>query len=235
MRAAIPGGALLHDPDAVPAPTAELLDPASYGQAGGEAERGGRGAVWYVEGPWGEAVLRHYRRGGAIARVNRDRYLFRGEGRTRPFREFLLLQRLRRLGLPVPRPLAARYRREGIFYRADIMTLRIAGARSLAERLRAGDLGEADWRRVGAMLSRFHDAGAFHADLNAHNILFDARDEAWLIDFDRGELRRPGRWHAANLARLQRSLHKLAAAEARAFDRHGWDALLQAYAGGSTS
>ena len=235
VRASLPGGALLYDPDAVAEPSAALLDPAAHGAPRGESGRGGRGAVWYVQGPFGEAVLRHYRRGGAVARVNRDRYLFRGEGRTRPFREFQLLQRLRSQGLPAPRPLAAGYRRDGIFYRADILTQRIAGAQSLAERLHREAMDEGAWRRVGQTLARFHDAGAFHADLNAHNLLFDRDAAVWLIDFDRGELRRPGRWRAANLERLQRSLRKLSAAGGRAFDQQGWNALRAAYADGAAT
>lgn len=220
---------MLFDPDAVGAPSPALLDPAAYGDAASESGRGGRGAVWYVRGPAGEAVLRHYRRGGAVARVSRDLYFFHGEARTRPFREFLLLQRLRDKGLPVPRPLAAGYRRSGAWYRADILTQRIAGARSLAERVRQGAMDALAWERVGRMLARFHAAGAFHADLNAHNLLFDADDAPWLIDFDRGALRRPGRWRAANLARLHRSLRKLSTARGHPFDQHGWDALCAAY------
>ncbi len=85
--------------------------------------------------------------------------------------------------------------------------------------------------RVGGAIARFHAAGAYHADLNAHNVLLtDA--EVWLVDFDRGELREPARlWQQANLARLQRSLHKLGAArEGRAVFAHTlWHPLMVAY------
>ena len=60
------------------------------------------------------------------------------------------------------------------------------------------------------MIARFHRAGLDHADLNAHNILFDSNGRGWLIDFDRGVLRIPAtHWRERNLKRLLRSLLKL--------------------------
>src|SRR6056297_607672 len=56
-----------------------------------------------------------------------------------------------------------------------------------------------------------HDAGVCHADLNAHNIQLGGQGAVWLLDFDRGRLRRPGAWQRRNLARLLRSLEKLRA------------------------
>ncbi|MEE7561082.1 3-deoxy-D-manno-octulosonic acid kinase, partial [Xanthomonas sp. Kuri4-2] len=68
----------------------------------------------------------------------------------------------------------------------------------------------APWEETGRLIARFHRAGLDHADLNAHNILFDGNHQGWLIDFDRGVLRIPAtRWRERNLARLQRSLVKL--------------------------
>lgn len=230
-----PRGAMLFDPDAVGEGTPALLRPDGFGAVDAEAGRGGRGAVWYVDAPGGQAVLRHYRRGGAMARLSRDLYLFRGERQTRPFREFLLLQHLYAAGLPVPLPLAAGYQRRGAFYRADILTRRILAAESLAERLQRGPLPEALWRHTGATIARFHAAGACHADLNAHNVLLTGDDTCWLIDFDRGALLAPGAWRQANIARLERSLRKLAAARGQGFDDVGWAALCAAYMQGSAA
>ena len=55
-------------------------------------------------------VLRHYRRGGWMARLMGDRYLWRGEALTRSFIEWHLLYVMHRAGLPVPLPIAAGYR-----------------------------------------------------------------------------------------------------------------------------
>lgn len=212
------GGAVLCDPAWAQQASLSWLDPA-YWREGGEFKRGGRGEVWFVRGPFGEAVLRHYRRGGLVARMLRDQYLWQGENRTRAFAEYRLLSWMRSIGLPVPQPLAAGYRREGAFYRCDLLTARIAEASTLAELLPSwSDAGESS-DRLGAQLARFHAAGVCHADLNAHNILRDAAGTWWLIDFDRGVRRPPQRaWQKARLARLARSLHKLGADR-----RPGWN------------
>ena len=55
-----------------------------------------------------------------------DRYLWRGEALTRSFVEWHLLYVMHRAGLPVPLPIAARYRRSGRYsYSADLLTEQI--------------------------------------------------------------------------------------------------------------
>jgi len=61
-------------------------------------------------------------------------------------------------------------------------------------------------------------------------VLVDAAGRIHLIDFDRGSVRAPGEWRAANLARLRRSLRKISAGSAPTPD--DWSALLAGYAGG---
>ena len=200
-------------------------------------ESGGRGGVTYVRTPQvgkdGGWVLRHYRRGGMVARVMGDRYLWNGAEQTRGFAEFRLLATLADRGLDVPRPVAARYRRSGVYYRADLITLRIVDVQTLAQHLAQRAIDAATAARVGIAVARLHAAGAYHADLNAHNLLLDART-IWVIDFDRGELRTPQReWRLANLARLRRSLLKLGAASngEAAFEHEVWQPLITAYEG----
>src|SRR5256885_5918874 len=135
-----------------------------------------------------EYVLRHYRRGGLIARVSGDRYVWQGEQSTRPFEEWQLTYRLHRAGLPVPAPLAARYRHHGFTYTGDIITERVAVVGSLSECLRTGALSVLTWIAIGRCIRRFHDLGVCHADLNAHNVLL-SEEAVYLIDFDRCELR----------------------------------------------
>lgn len=232
-------GAMVYASDSVVPPRTEWLDLDWWRAQGGAWEfRGGRGSVAYVEVPGGEAVLRHYRRGGLVARWLLDRYAWHGIDRTRSFLEFRLVRRLSTMGLPVPAVLAARYRRVGRhFYTADILTRRITAAETLAQRLLAGGLDAALASRVGALIARFHRAGLDHADLNAHNVLLNPSG-LYLIDFDRCRLRRPtARWQRSNLKRLRRSLLKLGACggDATKLDATLWPALLGGWRAGLTT
>jgi 3-deoxy-D-manno-octulosonic acid kinase len=170
---------------------------------------GGRGAALFIEHAGRAWVLRHYQRGGFMARLTADRYWWTGEERTRPFREWRLLEQLRAAGLPVPAPIAARYARHGLTYRGDLITERIRGAQPVSALLASASLPEATWRAIGRCVRRLHKAGVWHADLNAHNILIGGDAHVSLVDFDRARQRAPGRWCEANLARLERSLRKI--------------------------
>lgn len=185
-----------------------------HGRVTGEAP--GRGNSLFIQPSPDDRrqwVLRHYLRGGLIARLSQDRYCWLGQKRTRPFAEMRLNAHLFKQGLPVPRPIAACVTRCGFTYRASLITQRIDGAHALAEWLRHTDSTAAQRRQVltdvGRMIRRFHTHGLDHVDLNARNILIDTQGKPWLIDLDRCRLRSPGKWQVANLKRLERSLTKL--------------------------
>ena len=211
-----PGGALR-----VPGGFAGQADPGWFDARRSDAEpvgEGGRQAAWFVDGIHGPAVLRHYRRGGLRARLGgRESYLWLGESRVRAYAEIRVLDHLRRAGLRVPEPLGAAYWRRGFFYRNAILIARIAGAQALASRL-----DRTDPAAVAQAIAAMHAAGVWHADLNAYNILFDADDHVWLIDFDRARLGvvSPGQAEK-NRLRLRRSLVKVAGARGAQW----WDAL----------
>lgn len=222
---------MLYDASRAGNAQAGWLDALWWAQRGSvTAATAGRGAVSLIEADSRQLVLRHYRRGGLMARVSVDRYWWKGAQSARSFCEWHLLYLMRRYGLPVPTPIAAGYRRAGFGYTADLLMEGIPGARSLAVRLQAAPLPIAHWVAVGRCIRRFHVAGVFHADLNAHNVLFDGEDQVWVIDFDRAMLRAPGLWSDANLARLYRSLEKVAAdVPAAHFTDADWASLLDGY------
>jgi 3-deoxy-D-manno-octulosonic acid kinase len=236
-RIATSTGAVLADERSVgsltsPSPES-LFEPAFWAARRELADvAAGRGAAWFVaeSGRW---VLRHYRRGGWVSRWSTDRYLWGGESRVRSFAEWRLLAFLNSRGLPVPKPVAARYRRAGPWYRCDLITERIAGAQPLSAVLMQAPLTEGVWRGIGAAVARLHAAGADHADLNAHNILVSDAGAISVIDFDRGRLRMPGAgraWAGSNLQRLHRSLVKIARLmPPDRFTAAAWDWLLAGY------
>jgi 3-deoxy-D-manno-octulosonic acid kinase len=229
---AVPGGAMLYDASRAGNADASWFDPAWW-QARGQVRAGaeGRGGVLFIEADGRRLVLRHYRRGGWAARVSADRYWWHEERSARSFLEWQLLYLMHSAGLPVPQPVAACYRRTGRYtYSADLLTERIGGVRSLAERLLAAPVALSGWVAIGRCLRRFHEDGVYHADLNAHNVLLDEQWSAWLVDFDRGCLRRPGLWCDANLVRLRRSVEKITSGlPSEHFSDADWASMLDAY------
>jgi len=230
-RRVIAGGAMIYDASRTGNFTAAAFDPA-YWRARGEieGEGRGRGAVQFINAQGRQWVLRHYRRGGLLELVSPDRYLWSGEAAARPFAEWQLTYHLHRAGLPVPAPVAARYQQEGLTYRGDIITERLPEAISLAEGLKVGALSLLNWIAIGRCIRRFHDLGVCHADLNARNVLLGRADEVFLVDFDRGSLRKPGLWCDANLVRLRRSLEKVTyGLPPDRFTEADWHGLLDGY------
>ncbi len=189
----------------------------------------GRGGVLMLRQAGETWVLRHYHRGGFVAKLVYDHYLWLALERTRPFREWRLLAELHGSGLPAPRPIAARAVRHGLFYRADIVTALIPDVRPLSSYLREGEVAADRWREIGRMLRRFHDHGVDHPDLTAHNILLGPESGAFLVDFDNASLKPAGAWQLGGMARLQRSLRKVALEFGTEFDEAAWSLLLDAY------
>ena len=225
-------GAMLYDASCIGQPREEIFD-RSYWRARGALQEsaGGRGTVAFVREGRQRWVLRHYRRGGLVARVFDDTYLWTGAERTRSFAEWRLLQQLCEWQLPVPRPIAARYSRSGLAYRADLITEELPTRTTLAQALRSSPLDAAPWRAIGSCIARLHAHGVHHADLNAHNLLLGPGDNVYVLDFDRGRIRPRGAWEQAVLERLRRSLMKVTTGlPPGRFDEAAWRSLLQGYA-----
>lgn len=177
----------------------------------------GRGVSWAFDVGDERWVVRHYRRGGAVARVLRDRYL-RG-GATRPERELAASVAARAKGVATPEVVAYAVYPAGPYYRADLATRWVedsedlggvtfgADTRSVAERAAA-------WAAAGRLLRTTFDAGVRHPDLNLRNVLIAgdaAAPDAWLLDLDRATVtgRLPDAARAAMIERFDRSRRKL--------------------------
>ena len=135
------------------------------------------------------------------------------------------------LGLPAPHPVAAQVHRLGRFYTADIIMHRLTNTQTLTEHLTRKPLPDITWRSIGKCIRRFHDAGIYHADLNANNILLGEENHVYLTDFDRGRIRHQSRiWQKNNLKRLHRSLTKLHSLhQLFHFSEREWQTLCAAY------
>lgn len=196
---------------------------------GGELRSAGRGNTLFVGNVPKQFVLRHYLRGGLVGKLVRDLYVFTGEDATRCFAEWRLLKKMVEFGLRVPRPAAARYRRVGPFYTADLITVRLPDVRPLSAVI-AEPQEATFWRELGGAIHGFHGHGVFHADMNAYNLQIDAGSRLWMLDFDKGRLREPGTWQQETLGRLHRSLVKIKTLDPRLnFVEADWEALLEGY------
>ncbi len=187
----------------------------------------GRGPVYSAPLPGGpRIVVRHARRGGVLAPLLRDLYL----PPTPAPSELLISALLQQLGVPTPPLLAfATYRAGGILRRVDIATVEVDG-RDLATTLAASDVHD---RRalaapVAALIGALTDAGAWHQDLNARNILIAARGDgqrvAVVLDVDRVTFTPGGDPHVrdANLGRLRRSIEKARGRGLPTFSEDDW-------------
>lgn len=181
--------------------------PAPVGTPGG---RGSRPARWLV---------RHYRRGGAVASLLGDRYLRLGT--PRPFRELAASEEVRARGVETPRVMAATVYPAGAFYRGDLVTEFVEGARDLAEILFTDDEEPSRRRRAaaaaaGALVGDLAEAGVHHRDLNAKNVLLVGEGEALralVLDLDRCRLAAAGT-AAPRESMLERLLRSLGSFEA---------------------
>jgi len=206
----LPHRILVH-PEYQPFLSVHWFDATYWGASAQPVQQGGRGSAWFIsrsDAHQQDLVLRQYRRGGLIARLSESRYFFTGFDRSRSFREFELLRRLERLGLPVPRAVGACCQRAGMTYQAWLLMERLPDCSTLLKTTRSTD--PVLWHEVGQTIRRFHDAGLDHVDLNWNNILV-SDNAIYLIDFDRCRLRTPtqGAFRKSNLERLHRSLTKV--------------------------
>jgi 3-deoxy-D-manno-octulosonic acid kinase len=230
--------AIVYDAQCIQQPGAHLFDPEYWQERNAvEGSAPGRGNTLMLKTPFGPAVLRTYLRGGWAARLSRERYIYTGLQRSRPLLEASMLEKLVRLGMPAPRPLAALCTRSGLAYTGALLMHRIMPAMALADLLQAMGPGDPCWFRTGQCISRFHAIGLVHADLNARNILVrhagGAEPDIYLVDFDRACFR-PGarRSFRSNLRRLRRSLAKLWPARHVADLDPCWEQLMIGYNNG---
>lgn len=190
----------------------------------------GRNITWFVEHQDQRWALRHYWRGGLIAKLIKDAYPFSSYHNTRAFAELQLLEQLYEEGFAVPKPVAAQVVRSGLLYRADILTTLLPNAQDLVALLAERALSNEAWQTLGQLIAKFHLRGVYHADLNAKNILL-SEQQFYLIDFDRGELRdAAASWQRSNIERLLRSFRKeKAKLPTLAFDDACWQQLMAGY------
>lgn len=160
-------------------------------------------------------VVRQYSHGGLLRAITKNLYWFG----SRSFRELVLTEQIRSLGIPTIPPIGAIHDRIFYpFYQAYFLSLEVPRAIDLIQYfndLGAGpshanfSLKRKTIRSAGLLIRKFHQAGFFHSDLQLKNILV-AGDRLLLIDFDRSYRKSnlSVRKRIKNLLRLNRSVEK---------------------------
>ncbi|MCB5226289.1 lipid IV(A) 3-deoxy-D-manno-octulosonic acid transferase [Alishewanella sp. 16-MA] len=190
----------------------------------------GRNIAYFVKHQQHKLVLRHYYRGGLVGKLLHDQFWLQSVGNSRAMQEYQLLAWMREQGLAVPKPVAARYQRSGLIYRADLLIELIPDSKDLAAILQQRPLTPAEWQAVGKEIARMHQLGVYHSDLNCRNIMLDGSGTVWLIDFDKCQRRSIGPWTEQNLARLLRSFNKeLAKLPVFHWQAAAWNDVMQGY------
>ncbi len=176
------------------------------------------------------AILRRSYRGGAVGKLFTDQYLWLGRGLSRPWREWQILERARRAGLPVPEPIGACACRTGLWYRAALITAFVEDTETLTVRLRRERLRRDSWAELGRLIKRMQAEGIRHADLTSDNLLIDSRNRFYIIDFDRARvMNRLDDWQWLTLYRFQRSIAKRDRKLALNFSEDDWQAFMDSY------
>ncbi len=204
----------------------------------------GRGVVRAVPAPAGvndeRWVVRRYLRGGWAASVLHDRYLRRGTPRTEI--EARASDAARERGVPTPEVQAGvTYSAGPLWYRADLVTSFVPHSVDLAGLLFENQPPARDHMPTvddkvqalalaGRLARCLSEAGVYHADLNAKNILImqtpDGID-AQVLDLDRARVLDDTAPLAPMAARLTRSLRKFETTTGVVLGERGWSAFLE--------
>ena len=203
------------------------------------AQKQGRGQVFFFTlakaNNEQSFALRHYCRGGLMAKLSYDKFLYTSVPETRCYEELAILEYLTQHHVNVPKPIAAKITRRGIFYTSDLITEVVPETKELHELIATKPLSTEDWEKIGQQIRLMHNALVCHDDINVKNILLQEHEgdsRVFLIDFDKCTIKSEGEkgWQQKNVERLKRSITKQQKLHHEYFcSEQNWDALMFGY------
>lgn len=146
---------------------------------------GGRAAIatTLLEGI-GSVVVKHYFRGGLVRYILKRKYL--KWGKTRCQKEFELLQKVRRIGISAPEPIAFAHRGV-LFYQGWLVTREIKHHQTLAQISRSNEQhARMAMKEVVQQVSKLIKNRILHPDLHPGNVIVDNQNKVYFLDFDKG-------------------------------------------------
>ncbi len=209
-----------------------------------QAEEAGREPLGLLDIGGVPCLARRFTHGGLARALTGARF----RDPARPFVELLLSERLRALGIPTPRVVAARaVRVSPIGYELTLVTERKDGVRDLGWMLgdvRRGGTQKRDLQKAlsaaAQLIGGLHRVGFLHADLQPANLLIEREDPsapATAIDLDRSRFvhesttsqRLPSHLALKNLGRLWRHVERREREHGAVLSRTDRVRFLQAY------
>ncbi len=176
----------------------------------------GRGytGIQNVEG-LGRVFVKQYAHGGLLRHVTGGSFLCVGPSRS--LQEFIMLERVRDLGINAPKPMLF-VDKGSFFYRTWLFMEEIVNSRNLAEVSRSEKGDDVDvlhdaMRKLGEQVLALIQHKIFHVDLHPGNVLVQEGGKVSIVDFDKAcEFKgSPGRLRELYLRRWRRAVikHKL--------------------------
>ncbi len=162
-----------------------FFDRTAIEKSEGVSSRGGRGQTLLFSKDGRDLVLRHYKRGGLFGKLVSDCFFFFEPHSHRAYDEFVLLNRMLEMNLPVPKPVIAREICNGIVIVQDIVIERLNGYTDLSYVIAERHLRHEEFTSIGRTLKCFFDNNILHTDLNIRNILINDTGKVCVIDFDK--------------------------------------------------
>jgi 3-deoxy-D-manno-octulosonic acid kinase len=146
---------------------------------------GGRTSVLIDEIDYiGSVAVKYYHRGGFVRHFIKKRYF--KWGKTRGQKEYELLQKVRRLGINAPEPIAFAYR-GCFFYQSWLVTREIKQHQTLAKlSLSNKKRTRFVMENVIEQISTLIKNNILHVDLHPGNVIIDNQDRIYILDFDKG-------------------------------------------------
>ena len=169
----------------------------------------GRGKALELEYGGKSYFLKHYIRGGFIAKISYDRYIFNSLASTRAVKEYNFLNTMNNKGLPVPKAAALQVITNHFTYKADLITCKIENEGTLYEFVKDNKMTRALWNALSTTIEKFYQENVYHSDLNAKNIIIDKDNNFFLLDFDNSYFFYDKKLFTKSIFRLERSLKKI--------------------------
>ena len=134
----------------------------------------------------GSVAVKYYHRGGFVRHFIKKRYF--KWGKTRGQKEYELLQKVRRLGINAPEPIAFAYR-GCLFYQSWLVTKEIKQHQTLAKlSLSNKKRTRFVMENVIEQISTLIKNNILHVDLHPGNVIIDNQDRIYILDFDKGDI-----------------------------------------------